>query len=414
MEDRLMNDLEHLESILDGISQPMRLKLSLLEYMTDDFSEKREIGRGGFGVVYKGEFKNRTIAVKKLTFTDNAEKDFDREIQNLMMVSHQNIVRFLGYCDNTDVTYVANLDEPERFSGIYSQERIICFEYISNGSLADHIQDELRGLEWHTRYKIIKEICLALQYLHDRKNLVHRDLKPDNILIDNLMVPKIADLGISKLLDVGASKAITTNANMTWVYAAPEFKDRVVSFKYDIYSLGVIIIELVTGVTKSPNIKNVLTRWRHRWNKSNEMLRYRQVAKCIEIGLACKNDNPKKRPFISRIIKEFNDLDVGNGTVGQAIPCWSDLLWVEPPELFFPFQINKQLSCSLELNNEADACMAFFIKTDSEFEYHVDPNVGVIQPQSHFSVNITLQPQEEAPEKIWNSNEFTIKSKKSK
>jgi hypothetical protein len=94
----------------------------------------------------------------------------------------------------------------------------------------------------------------------------------------------------------------------------------------------------------------------------------------------------------------------------QDIPCWNDLLWVEPPELFFPLQANKQMPCSLELHNESDAHMAFFIKNGSDLLYHVDPEIGVIEPHSHLSVKITLLEMEEGPELMRNANAFSVKS----
>ncbi|XP_044354436.1 cysteine-rich receptor-like protein kinase 6 [Triticum aestivum] len=137
------------------------------------------------------------------------------------------------------------------------------FEYISKGSLHNHLTDELRGLEWHTRYQTIKGICDGLQYLHKEKDVVHMDLKPHNILMDDLMIPKITDFGVSKHLD-GISQAVTGGCHVSLGYCAPEYLHRgQVSFKSDIFSLGVIIIDLVTGRKEDPDtkiVRLVLTR----------------------------------------------------------------------------------------------------------------------------------------------------------
>src|SRR4051812_42070830 len=96
----------------------------------------------------------------------------------------------------------------------------------------------------------------------------------------------------------------------------------------------------------------------------------------------------------------------------QEIPRWNELLWIEPPELFFPFQTKKKTSCSLELHNKADAYMAFFIETYSYVKYEIEPIKGIIHPRSHFSVSITLGAQENAQAQTRMIDEFIVKSKK--
>lgn len=197
--------------LLDETAVPINLPLALLQQITDNFDDSLKIGQGGFGVVYKGFIQSGCVAVKKLLNSHTIEDGpFYQETSILMSVRHPNIVRFLGYCSNTENT-AYKVDG----SGIYGEyiyaeirERLLCFEYISKGGLDKHVTDELRGLEWHTRYRIIKGICEGLRYLHKDKSIIHRDLKPANILLDDLMVPKITDFGISKQL-VEKSQAIT-------------------------------------------------------------------------------------------------------------------------------------------------------------------------------------------------------------
>jgi len=187
-----------LESILfDETAEPTALPLSLLEEITNGFSDKLEIGRGGFSVVYKGMLDNGgVIAVKRLSNTYMYEKEFHREVECLMRVKHKNIARFLGYCVDTQVNM-------EMYDGEVvmadTHQRLLCFEYLPKGSLNHYIKDPSKGLEWRKRYKIIKGICEGLSYLH-HKNILHLDLKPANILLDADMMPKITDFGLSIVL----------------------------------------------------------------------------------------------------------------------------------------------------------------------------------------------------------------------
>jgi len=197
--DDINMELKVLECIVDGKEDPSNLKLPLLELITKKFANELRIGNGGCGEVYKGILQNKVIAVKKLHSSYTIEdKMFHQEVQSLIMVKHRNIVRFLGYCSHTE-------EKAMKMEGkiIMAQirERLLCFDYMSKGSLENHLTDELRGLEWHTRYQIIYGICEGLHYLHKEKHIIHMDLKPANILLDDDMVPKITDFGLARLDD---------------------------------------------------------------------------------------------------------------------------------------------------------------------------------------------------------------------
>ncbi|OEL27431.1 G-type lectin S-receptor-like serine/threonine-protein kinase [Dichanthelium oligosanthes] len=126
------------------------------------------------------------------------------------------------------------------------QQRVLCFEYVPNGSLLGYITDPSRGLEWRERYQIIKGVCEGLNYLH-KNRIFHLDLKPANILMDDNMDPKIADFGLSRCFDEEQSLVMATKVSGTLGYMPPEFSSCTVTRRYDIYSLGVIIIEILTG-----------------------------------------------------------------------------------------------------------------------------------------------------------------------
>lgn len=197
--------------------------LDFLKQITNNFSEDHIIGRGGYGVVYKGELDDgEEIALKRLHSTSGLDDtDFRNEFNTLMRAQHPNITRLVGYC-----YYQGH--ERIKLNGEYvfahSEERVLCFEYMQGGSLDKHITDESCGLDWRTRFKIIKGVCQGLNYLHNGSSdhIVHLDLKPANILLDENMVPKIGDFGLSRLFP-SAQTYITMKIIGTPGYMPPEY-----------------------------------------------------------------------------------------------------------------------------------------------------------------------------------------------
>ncbi|KAM0907456.1 hypothetical protein ACQ4PT_016109 [Festuca glaucescens] len=340
-----------LERIFDGSIEPRDVKLSALESITQNFSEERIIGAGGFGTVYKGVLQNGEVAVKRLKNNQTIdEKLFRREVNSLLNVNHKNIVRFLGFCSNTEHKAI-KCDGSKEYIYAEDRERILCFEYINHGSLDKYVADELRGLPWDTRYFIIKGICEGLQYLHMKKHIIHMDLKPANILIDYNMVAKITDFGLSRMMENSQTKSTTRFLSLG--YTAPEYLDNgKMSVKSDVYSLGIIIIELVTGFRSVLDIKN-------------------------------------RSPYLD-----------------------DDMLGIDPLELRFPFELNNHISCLLELTNETNDFIAFAIQTTSPLPYSIQPNKDIVAPRSKYSVNITLQPLEKAPQDWQYIGDFIVRSTK--
>lgn len=247
------------ERILAGTMKPTtRLPFQFLARITEKFSEKRKIGVGGFGEVYEGVLHNQNIiAVKKIKMSSVTVDDgiFLSELKNLLYtMKHPNVVQFVGFCYESFHDWIEGIG-PEDFHLCQTRERLLCFEYISNGSLDKHITDELRGHEWNTRFQIIKGICHGLQYLHEERGIIHMDLKPQNIMVDHLKVPKITDFGQARLAENShtASEPFVTRG-----YYAPECeRGGRPSVKCDLYSLGVIIMELVTGLKNITDKDNV-------------------------------------------------------------------------------------------------------------------------------------------------------------
>ncbi|KAM0833331.1 hypothetical protein ACQ4PT_064322 [Festuca glaucescens] len=298
-------------------SRPHEIPLQHLKEITDNFSDDRILGQGGFGVVYKGVQRNgEVVAVKKIksSFMPGMQRQFENEVCHLMMLKHPNVVRCKGYCYETR-------NECLEYNGKYVfaeiAERLLSLEYLPNGSLDKYISDESSGLDWSTRYKIIEGICAGLCHLHEQNNkpIVHMDLKPANILLDDGMVPKITDFGLSRLLDQQQT-ICTKSCDGTFGYMAPEFlHGGTVTPKSDIFSLGVIIMEIVTGhrhnldVTSTSSndfIKLVLNNWRSLLQISvgcGSLQTYcQQIEICLHVGLICVNPDRTKRPPIRKVI----------------------------------------------------------------------------------------------------------------
>ncbi|VAI81564.1 unnamed protein product [Triticum turgidum subsp. durum] len=139
-------EYDMLEQILEGKEKPTNLPFALLQKITDDFSEEREIGQGGFGTVYKGVLRNRNVAVKRImnNYTID-EKLFYREVNSLLKVNHKNVVRFLGFCANTEQAAI-KIEGKKEYIYAEIRERLLCFEYVSNGNLQNYITDHQRHL----------------------------------------------------------------------------------------------------------------------------------------------------------------------------------------------------------------------------------------------------------------------------
>jgi len=185
----------------DASDEPAVMPLDLLREITNGFSEERELGSGSFGKVYLGVYPDGVkIAVKMLKRMQgiNDHKQFQHEFKIMTRLRHQNIIRLVGYCH--DIQEVPVLHEG-KYVLAENIHRALCLEYMPNGSLDRFLSDECDRYDWHKGYQIIKGICQGLSYLHNESKppMYHLDLKPANILLDEDMVPRIADFGLSRL-----------------------------------------------------------------------------------------------------------------------------------------------------------------------------------------------------------------------
>lgn len=225
-----------------------KIPYQVIKQITNNYDKDRILGSGGFGTVYKAvDEKGEMIAVKVFDVPRFDDGEFQKEFDNLKRLKHENIVQLVGFCNDTEeVLYTANNGKQVPAEKLHTA---LCLEYVQNGDLGDYISDESKGLHWHTRYKIIKGVCEGLKYLSEGIDppILHLDLKPQNILLDKDMIPKVADFGLSRLF--GEEKTTkTTSTCGTIGYVPPEYTDfQVISDKFDIYSLGVIMAKIITG-----------------------------------------------------------------------------------------------------------------------------------------------------------------------
>uniref|UniRef100_A0A0E0ECN7 Uncharacterized protein n=1 Tax=Oryza meridionalis TaxID=40149 RepID=A0A0E0ECN7_9ORYZ len=280
------------------------LDLQTLRTATDNFSEHKRLGEGGFGVVYKGDLpEGQEIAVKRLAQTSRQGiEELKTKLLLVAKLNHNNLVRLIGVC----------LEE---------NEKILAYEYMPNRSLDTILFDaeRIKELDWGQRFKIINGIARGLQYLHEDSQLkiVHRDLKASNVLLDSAYNPKISDFGLAKIFERDQSQVITHRIAGTYGYMSPEYAMRgQYSIKSDVYSFGVLVSEIITGRRNfgsygSDHVVDLIyVTWEH-WtsDKAIELIdpslgnRYPvdKVLKCIHIGLLCVQPKPADRPLMSAI-----------------------------------------------------------------------------------------------------------------
>jgi len=220
-----------------GSLAPKRYNYSQVMKVTSFLSNK--LGQGGYGVVYKGKLRDgRLVAVKFLHDSKGKGEEFVNEVMSIGRTSHVNIVSLFGFC-------------------LERSKRALIYEYMPNGSLDQYIfsDNPKEKLGWQKLYMIAIGIARGLEYLHHSCNtrIIHFDIKPQNILLDQGFRPKIADFGLAKLCHTKESKLSMTGARGTIGFIAPEVYSRtfgVVSTKSDVYSYGMMLLEMVGGRKK--------------------------------------------------------------------------------------------------------------------------------------------------------------------
>lgn len=303
---------EHRAELERGVaaSGPRRYSYRELAAATGDFAEGQKLGRGGFGSVYQGSLavsgQDRAVAIKMFSSESSAQgrKEFEAEVRIISRLKHRNLVQLLGWCDSRH--------------GL-----LLVYELVAQGSLDRHLHSSERFLTWPERFRIILGLGSALRYLHQEweQCVVHGDIKPSNIMLDEALGAKLGDFGLARLVDHGAASHTTKAVLGTAGYIDPEFVNtRHPSAEADVYSFGVVLLEVVSG--RSPVVllpggrpPFMLLKWV--WglygrsatlDAVDERLRGggedgdRSMERALVVGLWCAHPDQSERPSIAQAV----------------------------------------------------------------------------------------------------------------
>lgn len=272
-----------------------------IEKATDGFRE--ELGSGASGIVYKGQLEDEFgtgIAVKKIDkMLQETEKEFAIEVQTIGRTFHRNLVRLLGFCAE-------------------GTERLLVYELMTNGSLNGFLFCGTRPT-WNLRVQVALGVARGLLYLHEECNtqIIHCDIKPQNILLDENLVAKISDFGLAKLLRKNQTQT-NTGIRGTRGYVAPEwFKNIGITSKVDIYSFGVILLEIVccrrnVELETADEEQAILTYWANDCYRSGRLdllvkgddeaiFNIKKVERFVAVALWCLQEEPTMRPTMLKV-----------------------------------------------------------------------------------------------------------------
>ncbi|XP_010247280.1 PREDICTED: G-type lectin S-receptor-like serine/threonine-protein kinase LECRK1 [Nelumbo nucifera] len=296
-----------------GLSEEFTLRLFTyeeLEKATNGFKE--ELGRGSLGAVYRGVLSqdNRIVAVKRLEKIDEGEREFKAEMSAIGRTHHKNLIRLLGFC-------------------IEGSKRLLVYEYMSSGSLAQILFNAEGRPIWRERIRIALDIARGILYLHEEceTRIIHCDIKPQNVLMDEFWTAKISDFGLAKLLMPNQTRTFT-GFRGTGGYVAPEWQKNVpITVKADVYSFGIVLLEIVCcrsnmEVNVSSADEIILSSWVYNCFVAGELdklVGYEEVdmkalERMVKIALWCIQDEPAHRPSMKTVILMIE------GIVDTSIP----------------------------------------------------------------------------------------------
>ncbi|XP_058109020.1 receptor protein kinase TMK1-like isoform X2 [Magnolia sinica] len=286
------------------------ISVQVLRNVTRNFAPENEVGRGGFGVVYKGELDDgTTIAVKRMeasVISNKALDEFQAEIAVLSKVRHRHLVSLLGY-------------------SIEGHERLLVYEYMPQGALSKHLfhwkKMNMEPLSWKRRLNIALDVARGMEYLHNlaHQSFIHRDLKSSNILLGDDYRAKVSDFGLVKLAPDG-NNSVATRLAGTFGYLAPEYAvTGKVTTKADVFSYGVVLMELVTGLAAldedRPEESRYLAEWFWRIKSSKEKLlaaidpvldvtesTFESISIIAELAGHCTVREPTQRPEMGHAV----------------------------------------------------------------------------------------------------------------
>ncbi|KAL2507900.1 receptor-like protein kinase 1 [Forsythia ovata] len=280
-----------------------RFSFKDLQGATNGFKE--ELGRGAYSTVYKGIVKNdnieNVVAVKKLhKIATEGEQEFQAEVSSISRTNHKNLVQLLGYCDE-------------------GQNRLLVYEYMRDGSLANFLFENSRP-NWYKRMQIAFATARGICYLHEEcsNQIIHCDIKPQNVLLDESFTAKISDFGLAKLLKPDQSRT-TTGIRGTKGYVAPEwFRNMPITVKVDVYSFGILLLELICCRRNyEPDVEveteMILADFAYDCYKEGtlhllvandeEALNDKRFDKFVMIAIWCIQEDPTLRPTMKRVMQ---------------------------------------------------------------------------------------------------------------
>ncbi|XP_058750050.1 G-type lectin S-receptor-like serine/threonine-protein kinase At1g34300 [Vicia villosa] len=286
---------------------PVQFTYKELQRSTKGFKEK--LGAGGFGAVYRGVLVNKTVvAVKQLEGIEQGEKQFRMEVATISSTHHLNLVRLIGFCSE-------------------GRHRLLVYEFMKNSSLDNFLflKEEQSGkqLNWEYRFNIALGTARGITYLHEecRDCIVHCDIKPENILLDDNYVAKVSDFGLAKLVNPKDHRHRTlTSVRGTRGYLAPEWIANLpVTSKSDVYSYGMVLLEIVSGrrnfdVSDETNRKKFSIWAYEEFEKGNIKgildkrladieIDMEQVMRAIKVCFWCIQEQPSQRPMMSKVVQ---------------------------------------------------------------------------------------------------------------
>ncbi|PHU12544.1 hypothetical protein BC332_19474 [Capsicum chinense] len=329
-----------------------------LKAATENFTKK--LGEGGFGSVFEGCLEDGTkIAVKCLEGIGQVKKSFLAEVETIGSIHHVNLVQLIGFCAE-------------------KSHRLLVYEFMSNGSLEKWIyhgkQEQI--LDWNCRKKIIQDVAKGLAYLHEecRQKILHLDIKPPNILLDEKLNAKLSDFGLAKLIDRNQSQVMTMMRG-TPGYLAPEWLSGVITEKVDVYSFGIVILEILIGrrhfeASYTEDERIMLNLFRKKAeegqlvdliDKHSEDIQFykEEVIKTMQIAAWCLQSDYTKRPSMSMVVKAMEGVldvekDLDYSFKPQTIPAIPNISFADSTPLLPSLLSDIR---NTDVNTCRDACL---------------------------------------------------------
>ncbi|XP_028805833.1 G-type lectin S-receptor-like serine/threonine-protein kinase At1g34300 [Neltuma alba] len=285
---------------------PVQFSYKDLQRATKGFKEK--LGAGGFGAVYRGVLANKSVvAVKQLEGIEQGEKQFRMEVATISSTHHLNLVRLIGFCSE-------------------GRHRLLVYEFMKNGSLDNllFLTEEQSGklLNWEYRFNIALGTARGITYLHEecRDCIVHCDIKPENILLNENYIAKVSDFGLAKLVNPKDHRHRTlTSVRGTRGYLAPEWLANLpITSKSDVYSYGMVLLEIVSGRRNFEMLddrnRKKFSNWAYEEfekgnimgivdRRLNDQVDMEQVQRAIQVSFWCIQEHPSQRPTMGRVVQ---------------------------------------------------------------------------------------------------------------